>query len=330
MRPHNYGIDLLRFIAALMVTLFHLNQAIIPIHNWYRNTINYGWLGVPIFFVISGYCIIASAEHTKGAVVFFTKRFCRIFPPYWFSLIIVLLSAVFQKVYLGTNSVHNLPKSLTAIIANITLGTAPFSRIETINWVYWSLTCEVAFYLLIGLGMFLNKKYLLYFILAISIASAFAVKQDYSLFFFLDHWPAFGLGISVYYFFKATNLEKGVNFGLLFIVNGYSLFVKHTDKPEHLIATAITITLLYLSIKYPLKRSFFSKLGNHSYSIYLIHIPIGVFILGLFESDRAQTVPFYNMIHDFCVFVVISLFAWGLYTFIEQPAINYGKKKLIK
>lgn len=44
------------------------------------------WIGVPIFFVISGYCIMATlqARHKKGGVIEFAKRrFWRIYPPYW-------------------------------------------------------------------------------------------------------------------------------------------------------------------------------------------------------------------------------------------------------
>jgi len=317
---------MLRFTAALMVTLFHLNQAIIPVHNWYRNTINNGWLGVPVFFVISGYCIIASAHYTKEVRTFLIKRFFRIFPPYWLSLAIVFSSAIFQKLYTGTNSVHNLPNDFFALSANLTLTTAPFSKIDTINWVYWSLTCEVAFYLLIGLAMVFNKKYLTNFLIAISIVSALAAKQDYGLLFFLDHWPAFGLGVSIYYFFKIPNWRGALNFSLLLILNSFSLYHKHTDRPEYLTVALITSLLVYFSIRFPVKENIFAKLGKHSYSVYLIHVPVGVFIIGVLESEQIKTTPYLNLVYDLCIFSIISLLAYGIYALVETPLIKYGNK----
>src|SRR4029078_6267041 len=53
--------------------------------------LSYGRLGVPVFFVISGYCIAATAEATRrrdGNIAdYFLRRFRRIFPPYWAVLI---------------------------------------------------------------------------------------------------------------------------------------------------------------------------------------------------------------------------------------------------
>lgn len=321
---------MLRFLAALMVTLFHLNQAITPVDNWYRNTINHGWLGVPVFFVISGYCIIASAYHTQDTKQFLIKRFFRIFPPYWISLIVVCFSAVFQKIYTGTNSVHNLPYDLPAVMANITLGTAPLSKIETINWVYWSLTCEVAFYLLIAFGMLLNKKYLLHLMFIITLFSAFMPKQGYGLLFFLDHWPAFGIGISIYYYFLISSRKSALNFGLLFAGNIYALYHKHANKPEYLMAALVTLALIYLSNNYAIKNNFLAKLGQYSYSVYLIHIPVGVFIVALFENEQIKTTPYLNLIYDLSVFAFISLLAYMMYMMVEKPSMRYGNELIEK
>ena len=330
LKNHNYSIDILRFIAALMVTLFHLNQAIIPVHNWYRNTINYGWLGVPVFFVISGYCIIASAYTTNGIKDFLTKRFYRIFPPFWISIIIVYGSAVFQKLYTGTNSVHNLPNTFVSILANLTLCTAPLSKIETINWVYWSLTCEVMFYLVISLGLLLNKKFLVYFLIAISILSAASLKQHYGLLFFLNNWPAFGLGLSLYYFFKFNTKSSILNFVLLFTINAFALHQKFNAKPEYLIATSITFLLIAISKYYPTKQSFASILGQHSYSVYLIHVPVGVFIFGLFETEYIKITPGLNLLYDLSVFAIINVIASIMFNKIEKPSIQFGKELIKK
>ncbi|RYE53878.1 MAG: acyltransferase, partial [Sphingobacteriales bacterium] len=98
MREDREFIYILRFLLASMVALFHFNQSNIPVDNWYRNVINFGWLGVPVFFVISGYYIAVSATNCKTARDFAVKRLFRIFPAYWISLIIVLIAAFFAIV----------------------------------------------------------------------------------------------------------------------------------------------------------------------------------------------------------------------------------------
>ncbi|RZK25252.1 MAG: acyltransferase, partial [Flavobacterium sp.] len=102
---HNYFIDFLRFFSSLSVVFFHLNLHNLERNNLYTKISSYGWLGVPSFFVISGYCIMFSIKNSKGWVVFIEKRLLRIFPAYWVSLIFVVLAAFFQKLYTGINSV---------------------------------------------------------------------------------------------------------------------------------------------------------------------------------------------------------------------------------
>src|SRR5262249_14317079 len=88
--PRYRALDIWRGIACLMVIAFHTTieapssnggvaGSLIAITRW-------GWTGVSIFFVISGYCIAASldAERRRGgrASAFLIRRACRIYPPY--------------------------------------------------------------------------------------------------------------------------------------------------------------------------------------------------------------------------------------------------------
>jgi len=77
-------IQILRAAAVIMVLLFHLRI----------EGFSSGFLGVDVFFVISGYCIMAKlyARRKRGGVIEFAKRrFWRIYPPYWTA---IALSAV--------------------------------------------------------------------------------------------------------------------------------------------------------------------------------------------------------------------------------------------
>src|SRR5690606_1330209 len=118
-------IDILRFIASSMVVFFHLSCPIVYLDNFYRSLVKYGYIGVPIFFVISGYCILLSAHSCKNLKDFVFRRFFRIFPVYWLSLAIVFGVMVFQKLATGTNSVAVIPSNSTDIFNTIFILTKP-------------------------------------------------------------------------------------------------------------------------------------------------------------------------------------------------------------
>lgn len=66
----NQTIDFLRFFAAFIVCIFHFNESLDQADNWYRNLAKLGWIGVPIFFVISGYCIEMTTQKVDADTVF--------------------------------------------------------------------------------------------------------------------------------------------------------------------------------------------------------------------------------------------------------------------
>lgn len=326
MQKHNNAVDLLRFFAALMVVLFHLSQAIEPVDNWYRNTVKHGWLGVAVFFVISGYCILSSAQHSANFKDFLSRRFFRIYPAYWVSLVVVLLAACVQKLYIGSNAVHNLPRTFSAAAATIALTTAPLTKIDTINWVYWSLTCELLFYLTVGIILLTNKKYLIYGIFVVSVISLLVPQQHTGLFFFLDLWPPFGLGSVIFFLTNEENRAAGTWVGCLMIANLAALVEKFYMHPAYICITIAAFAVILSGSYLKLRQNLFSNLGKYSYSVYLLHVPVGVFMLGLIQGDTVKQNPVLNLIYDLAVYGIISLLAWGMFNRIEYPAIHFGRR----
>lgn len=324
----NHIIDNLRFFAAAMVVFFHLNQPIHHIDNWYRNLVKYGWLGVPVFFVISGYCIIISANRSTNGLDFLGKRLFRIFPAYWLSLLIVLLIAVLEKVFTGYNSVAKMPNSVASIVANITLTTAPFSSVKTINWVYWSLTYEVFFYIIIACVLTLNKRFTEVGILGITLLSIWPTTFHTQYLFFLNFWPIFSSGICIFYWFNYTGKYKYPYLILLSGITAFALYKGFLHQPLYLGTTLLTSALIVVSRYIKLKSSIFSTLGEHSYSVYLLHVPIGVYVLKRFETDYIQSHLIANIAYDIATYIIVSLMAWQTFNLVEQPANQYGKKLL--
>lgn len=100
--PVYHSLDFWRGLACLFVVLAHSGtQAEVPpagsnhgLVYWTYAALARGWVGVPIFFVISGYCVTAAADSTRlrehRLQSFFYRRFRRIYPPYWVWLAIVV------------------------------------------------------------------------------------------------------------------------------------------------------------------------------------------------------------------------------------------------
>ena len=324
MENKNNLLDFLRFFAALWVTLFHLNEPIEHVDNWYRNFVKAGALGVPIFFVISGYCIAIAASRSAGSLDFLIRRFFRIYPAYWFSLIIVLFTALAFKLVTGFNYVAVFPSDLISVIATISLLTKPFSDIPTVNWVYWSLTFELFFYLIIAFSLILKKSFANIFLLAISTMSFFPYLFQFKPLFFLLHWPAFGLGIALFNF--NLNNKRTYWFALLLVLVNLISLIHNTGAGSYSIMVGITFLLIFISIWFKdMPQGFFTVLGDYSYSTYLLHVPLGAFILGSMKTLEIQRNIWANILFDVGVYFIISIVAFYSFSHIEKRFIGIGK-----
>lgn len=327
----NYTIDLLRFLAATMVVFFHLNEPIPYIDNGYRNFVKFGWLGVPVFFVISGYCILLTANSSKNGFDFLIRRLFRIFPTYWFSLFVVGLVVLIHLVIFKVNDVTILPKTIPSILATLVLYLDPISNVKGINWVYWSLACEVCFYLVITIGLLFFRRYLSYFILFLLCLSIYFNNLQTGLWwYFLKDWPCFALGISIYYFHNIIDKKDKFLALVIFIFSAVALFIQNPIETlsscQYLIVSFSTFFIILLSTKYKMKSNFLSSLGNYSYALYLIHVPIGVSMISYFlKKNNFETNIWLNMGIDFINYLIVLLLSILIFQFIEKPFIKFGK-----
>lgn len=148
------AIDMLRAVAALSVLVYH----VIALGNWPTpppdsgiwRVLNRGWVGVDLFFVISGFVIAWSALHAQsrqGASFrrdFARRRFWRIVPLYALTSLVFLflVQPGMLLVPIKTLLIHVL--SHVFFVHNLHLGT-----FGSINGVTWSVALEVQFYLLV-------------------------------------------------------------------------------------------------------------------------------------------------------------------------------------
>ena len=90
------NVDLLRGVAIIFVVFFHYTyhyptEYLLRTDDWSLPIAKYGWSGVDIFFIVSGYCIALTIIKTSNFLEFSVRRFARIYPAYFFCGITTLV-----------------------------------------------------------------------------------------------------------------------------------------------------------------------------------------------------------------------------------------------
>ncbi|MFI2413530.1 acyltransferase family protein [Streptomyces sp. NPDC018947] len=148
-----YAIDGLRLLAALMVAAHHYagtwradrpgnaiwDRPVSEIMPTVFRFASYGWIGVEIFFVISGFVICMSCWG-RTPRQFFVSRVIRLYPAYWFAVLfttafLVAVPGVWERL------------RLREVLLNLTMLQSG-SRVPNVDGVYWTLWSELRFYLL--------------------------------------------------------------------------------------------------------------------------------------------------------------------------------------
>ena len=319
-------LDILRAVASISVVFFHLNEPLPDDGSFYKNMVSFGWLGVPVFFVISGYCIWMISMKIKNPFEFILKRIMRIYLPYLFSLIVVLGVVGVHWLSYSVNDVTKLPADINSIVLTLLLMTDPATSVHTINWVYWSLTYEVVFYIIIFLVLF--TQYRLPIISFLSIASIIPTIENIPMLFFLNNFSIFLLGLALY---GLSADQKNRWYYLLIFATSYLTIIL---KMESLIAITSTVTSVVIYFSDNLEKRLgtfarsFGKLGEWSYSLYLIHVPIGVYLIrglqikvfGLETTDMLI-----RIVADTTIVAVLIGISWMMFKFIERPSIELAR-----
>jgi peptidoglycan/LPS O-acetylase OafA/YrhL len=123
-------VDLLRFLASLAVVYFHTIYQDSPV----RHAAQYGFMGVHLFFMISGFVILWTAS-TKDAYGFLASRISRLYPSYWICCLLTF-AALWHA---GENP------TVRQLLANLTMVPGAFHA-EMLDSVYWTLIVELKFY----------------------------------------------------------------------------------------------------------------------------------------------------------------------------------------
>lgn len=307
-------LDMLRGIAAIVVTWFHMTNTYSP--GFVRNSGQYAWLGLDIFFVVSGFVIPyamhkSQFEFKKDCGLFMLKRLARIEPPY---ILAVLLA--WGLLYLSSVMPGFQGKKPDISMEHLLFHFAHLNSFFGYSWinpVFWTLAIEFQFYLLISIvyPLITSKNNLLRDGSLLAICSVpFFLDQI----IFVSHYICvFAFGILA--FLLISKIINTSRFILLSIPVSVSTYFS-LGLPVTLIGLVTSLIIIFYRGK---SYTLFSFLGTISYSLYLLHIPIGGKIVNLGKRYVDSQFEFFLLS---VLATCTSIFcAYYFYKLIEKPSI---------
>lgn len=326
--PRRYvaGLSLLRGLAALSVGLYHYTGAVLPklnvpeVQDIFKN----GWLGVEVFFVISGfvipYSLLGKGYSSKKILPYMAKRIVRINPPAYLAMLLVLAQWYLIDYVVSHRVSYTKDVSATQIVHNV-LFTVPFSEYKWIIGIFWTLAIEFQFYLFIGLlfNVLFEKKFIGYFAVIFLVAGLVQYLPFKSIENFFHFSALFALG-GLTLFRHQERINSALYFALLALFGGIAY--AEIGLYEAVIGVATAVAIYYLKVE----NGFTRFLGNISYSFYLVHAVIGTtceFILIKFiPNDSIINRVGMTLI---CVGVAI-MGAYVFYSLVEKPFMRLANR----
>jgi peptidoglycan/LPS O-acetylase OafA/YrhL len=328
-------LDLLRFAAAMGVVLYHFTgfggggpwpESARETFPALGEVTRYGYLGVDLFFMISGFVILMSAWD-RGPGEFGISRVTRLMPAYWAS---VLLGGAIYLVFGLGKGVPGL------VVPNLTMLQAGLGE-DNVDAVYWTLWIELKFYFLIAVlaGIGITYRNCLIFMAAWLLCGVFANEADNKLLqvMLVPTWNAYfiaGMALFLIYKFGPTLLLWGyVTAGWLLAVHWGAWRTDVAFKGVHEVVAAVAVTGIFIVMILVatgrlrwLRWRGLTVLGALTYPLYLTHSQIALPLL-----DHAY--PGLNRWAALALVAAVSLLvAYAMYRLIERPAQAWLRGRL--
>jgi peptidoglycan/LPS O-acetylase OafA/YrhL len=343
-------LDGLRAIAVSAVILYHAKITILG-----DQIFKGGFIGVDIFFVVSGYLItsiILNELVSTGSFsikIFYERRIRRIFP----TLIFVMLAFLpFAWMFLLPSSFLDFSKSILHSLGFTSNFYFHFSGQEYYAQSgflkpflhTWSLSAEVQYYVLFPIVLLITFKYFKNHLLTIMVIglilslqmSHLGSKESASITFYFLHtrmWEFLSGSILAYFEIKLGHRSKYHTYNLvfpsigLFLIAHYILFFNdkifhpsfHTSLPVLGVCLIIWFSNKDELITKILSSKLFVGIGLISYSLYLWHYPI-------FAFARVTDFAHMDLLKKLLIGLIIVTLSIFSYYFIELPSRNKKNK----
>ena len=306
LKKRSIGIDILKAISLISVIIYHFYE--------YKGT----YIGVILFFVISGYLITEVLyERDDSYFSFIKRRYNKIFPPLIAVLTFTYLAFYYFYDYISEKLIYSSLSSLFGVsnLYQISTGMSYFERSGDLFPLLhtWSLSIEIQFYILFPFLIYLfkklklDKKVIIAIIMALSFISAGQmfykeyINWDISAIYYGTDTRIFSvfMGSAFYFLFKDRDLENEkqklntISYVCLGVIVVIVLSVDYLSKSNYygflflisILGSFMTVTSLktdFLDFENPVANTL-AKLGEHSYVYYLWQYPLMIFSLEFFK-----------------------------------------------
>ncbi|MCY1046855.1 acyltransferase [Corallococcus sp. bb12-1] len=317
--PRLIELDALRGLAALAVALYHFTAEYSDLYGhsaplW--GEARFGKYGVQLFFAISGFVILMSLERVTRVRDFVSSRAARLYPAYWAA---VLLTFTVVSLF----GLPNREFSLQTALVNLTM-FHELVRAPHVDTVYWTLTIELSFYLLMFLIAYARAlpKVIPLFIVLVSLQTLAELAFEAMGMPFVarlasrPHLQFFALGVLA---FKQSRGEVSVPaaLALVGVCLAHEVFVGSiAPVPVFGVVLVLSFALSRGALRWLTWRPLLF-MGFISYPFYLVHQNIGYVIIRRLEAAGWRPEAAIAV-----AFAVGLLLATVITYRIEQPALR--------
>ncbi len=334
------ALDLLRLAAVAGVILYHYGFWGPYSHGAYLVALpdlapiaQYGFLGVPVFFAISGFVIAFSAEG-RTSTGFAIARFSRIYPTF-----VVCMTITFVAVALF--GAGHFEVTARQWLCNLFIA-APMLGQPYMDSAYWSLVIEVVFYIWVAIlmasGLFPRRIDAIILVwLAITFANELTIDATiFEKLFIADDSGFFAIGLLMYEYHRG---RRDVRFwALSALALGTAVFQAihrlgrlgvHTGgsfDPKVVVAVClVSLALVFLATKVkrmPLPAKAVLAAGGITYPLYLLHMQLGYVVFTALAPQQRSGAITMGIIAG--AFVLAS----AVWRFFDRPLHRWTKKNL--
>jgi peptidoglycan/LPS O-acetylase OafA/YrhL len=335
-RPRLAVLDGLRILAALSVAVHHYTTywALDGVHKpWYflsrqvTDVTIYGFLGVELFFMISGFAICMSSWG-RGVRDFFASRVSRLYPAYWFC--VLLTFAITSIFYIGGHIPQRVSLEWSDVLVNLTMLQEPLG-IPAVDNVYWTLWAEIRFYLLFAAAVVLwgvTYRRTVAFLVAwlVAAVSAAALEVPFLETITISDFAAYFIaGAAMYLIHRCgPNLTLWLLIAGTWTVNMFGLQVRLGPEgfgipvwPAMVIVSLSYVVLLLVALGKTdrINWTWLTLAGALTYPYYLLHQRIGYTVIR--KGYELTDLPVAVLVFGTVVLMLVP--AWLVYRLVERP-----------